>query len=191
VGIPLPDMWAKITEPGTEKEVSPGTDGELCVSGPTLMLGYLNSKEVTAQTLKNHKDGRVWLHTGDICSMDADGYIHFKLRMKRIIKVSGVSVSPVQVEEILDRHPDVSLSCVIGIPDPYKMQTVKAFTVLKDPSKASPEKEKELIEYCKKHLIKWSVPEQIEFRASLPLTLVGKVAFSQLEKEHAEASPQL
>ncbi len=188
VGIPLPDMWAKITEQGTDKEVSPGTDGELCVSGPTLMLGYLNSKEITAKTLRKHADGRVWLHTGDICSMDTDGFVYFKLRMKRIIKVSGVSVSPVQVEEVLDRHPDVSLSCVIGIPDPYKMQTVKAFTVLRDPAQASPEKERELIAYCKKHLIKWSVPERIEFRASLPLTLVGKVAFSELEKEHARAA---
>jgi long-chain acyl-CoA synthetase len=188
VGIPLPDMWAKITAPAKEKELPPGTEGELCVSGPTLMLGYLNSKEITAQTLRKHADGRVWLHTGDICSMDTDGFVYFKLRMKRIIKVSGVSVSPVQVEEVLDRHPDVSLSCVIGIPDPYKMQTVKAFTVLKDHTQASPEKEKELIDYCRKHLIKWSVPEQIEFRPSLPLTLVGKVAFSELEKEHARAS---
>jgi long-chain acyl-CoA synthetase len=186
VGIPLPDMQAKITKPGTDREVAPGTDGELCVSGPTLMLGYLNSPEVTAVTLKKHGDGRIWLHTGDICSMDSDGFISFKLRMKRIIKVSGVSVSPVQVEEVLDAHPDVSLCCVIGIPDPYKMQIVKAFVVLKEPAKDSAEKEKELIEYCRQHLIKWSVPKQIEFRDSLPLTLVGKVAFSELEKEHAD-----
>lgn len=188
VGIPLPDMWAKITGPGKERELRPGTEGELCVSGPTLMLGYLNSKEITAKTIRKHKDGRVWLHTGDICSMDTDGFVYFKLRMKRIIKVSGVSVSPVQVEEVLDRHPEVSLSCVIGIPDPYKMQTVKAFTVLKDPAKASPEMERELIQYCKEHLIKWSVPARIEFRSSLPLTLVGKVAFSVLEKEHAQST---
>jgi long-chain acyl-CoA synthetase len=185
VGIPLPDMWAKIVEPGTNREAPVQTEGELCLAGPTLMLGYLNSQDVTDQTLKKHEDGRLWLHTGDICSMDGDGFVYFKLRMKRIIKVSGVSVSPLQVEEVLDGHPDVSLCCVIGIPDPYKMQVVKAFVVLKDAAKASAEKEKELIEYCKKHLIKWSVPEQIEFRTSLPLTLVGKVAFSELEKEEA------
>lgn len=186
VGVPLPDMLAKIVAPGTTEELPPGQDGELCVSGPTLMLGYLNSPEETAATVRRHPDDRDWLHTGDLCSMDADGFVYFRLRMKRIIKVSGVSVTPTLVEELLDRHPDVELSCVIGVPDPRKMQAVKAYVVLRDKGSASAGKERELIDYCAKHLIKWSVPESIEFRDALPLTRVGKVAYSELEKEHAE-----
>ncbi|HTX74269.1 MAG TPA: AMP-binding protein [Rectinemataceae bacterium] len=184
IGIPLPDMLAKIVAPGTTDELPPDSDGELCVAGPTLMLGYLNSPEESAHALRVHPDGRTWLHTGDLCSMDADGFVYFRLRIKRIIKVSGVSVSPVLVEETLDRHPDVALSCVVGVPDNRKLQAIKAFVVLKNPSAASEEKAAELIEYCRKHLIKWSVPESIEFRPSLPLTRVGKVAFSELEREH-------
>ena len=183
IGIPISDMTAKVVAPGTTDETPPGADGELCVAGPTVMLGYLNSPEATAQTIRIHPDGRRWLHTGDICSMDDDGFVYFRLRMKRIIKVSGVSVSPVAVEEVLDRHPEVSMSCVVGIPDPYKMQALKAFIVLKDPGKACPEKEREIIEHCRKHLIRWSVPERVEFRESLPMTRIGKVAFSELEKE--------
>ncbi|HEQ71383.1 MAG TPA: AMP-dependent synthetase, partial [Spirochaetia bacterium] len=185
VGIPLPDMLAKIVAPGTMEESPPGTDGELCVAGPTLMLGYLNSPQETKSTLRTHPDGITWLHTGDSCSMDEDGFVYFKLRIKRIVKVSGVSVSPVRVEEVLDAHPDVSLSCVIGIPDKYKLQTLKAFVVLSDPDAASPEKERALINYCKEHLITWSVPERIVFRDNLPLTLVGKVAYRELENEEA------
>ncbi|MBN2533547.1 MAG: AMP-binding protein [Spirochaetales bacterium] len=188
VGIPLPDMMARIVHKGTTDEVEPGTDGELCISGPTLMLGYLNSPEDTAKTLQKHPDNMIWLHTGDLCSMDRDGYIYFKLRIKRIIKVSGISVSPIQVEEVLDSHPDVSLSCVIGIPDPYKMQTIKAYVVLKNSGKASPGKEKELIAYCTQHLNTWSIPSSIEFRTSLPLTKIGKVAYTELEKEYESPS---
>ncbi len=184
MGIPLPDMLAKITVPGTCIEAETGTDGELCISGPTVMLGYLNSADDTALTLKKHDDGRLWLHTGDLCSMDGDGYVYFKLRMKRIVKVSGISVSPVQVEEVLDSHPDISLSCVIGIPDEYKMQVLKAYVVLRDPSKASKGKEEEIIEYCRKNLNKWSVPAGIEFRTSLPQTMIGKVSFRDLEREY-------
>ncbi len=183
MGIPMPDMLAKITVPGTITEAEPGTDGELCISGPTVMLGYLNSPDDTAATLKKHNDGRIWLHTGDICSMDNDGYFYFRLRLKRIIKVSGISISPVQVEEVLDRHPDISMSCVIGIPDRYKMQVLKAYVVLKDPSKASREKETEIIEHCRNNLNRWSVPAVVEFRESLPLTRIGKVSFRELENE--------
>jgi long-chain acyl-CoA synthetase len=183
IGIPISDMEAKVVTPGTTEEAQPGVDGELCIAGPTVMMGYLNSPEATAATLKRHADGRLWLHTGDVCSMDSDGFVYFKLRAKRIIKVSGVSVSPFKVEEILDAHPDVSMSCVIGIPDPYKMQALKAYVVLREGAQACPEKERELIDHCRTHLIKWSVPEKIEFRDSLPMTRIGKIAFSELEKE--------
>jgi long-chain acyl-CoA synthetase len=115
--------------------------------------------------------------------MDEDGFFYFKLRQKRMIKSSGMNVYPVQVEDILYRHPKVQEVCVIGVPDEAQVQAVKAFVVLKNLEEESPEMEKELIDYCRKHLIKWSCPRSIEFRRDLPKTLVGKVAFNVLEKE--------
>lgn len=95
------------------------------------MKGYLNNAEETASTLRTHKDGNVWLHTGDLGTMDEDGFVYYKQRMKRLIIVSGINVYPSQVENAIDAHPDVLLSCAIGIPDPYKMHVVKAFVVLR------------------------------------------------------------
>ena len=115
--------------------------------------------------------------------MDEDGFFYFKLRAKRMIKSSGMNVYPRQVEDVLYQHPAVRLACVIGVPDEAQVQRVKAFVVLKDGYKASPENEKELIDHCAKDLIKWCCPREVEFRVSLPLTLVGKVAYNVLEQE--------
>ncbi len=183
VGIPFPDMLARIVKMGTTEEAPAGEEGEICLHGPAVMLGYLDHPEETAQTLKKHPDGKVWLHTGDIGTMDEDGFFYFKLRQKRMIKSSGMNVYPAQVEDILYRHPDVQEACIIGIPDESQVQRIKGFVVLKDPAKAGPAKENELIAYCQENLIKWSCPREIEFRASLPKTLVGKVAFNVLEQE--------
>jgi long-chain acyl-CoA synthetase len=147
------------------------------------MLGYLEHPEETAEVLKIHEDGRIWLHTGDIFTMDEDGYFYFKLRLKRLIKSSGMNVYPAQVEDILYRHPDVAAACVIGVPDEAQVERVKAFVVLKDPPKAGPEMARSLIDYCQEQLIKWSCPRDVEFRDSLPLTRVGKVAYTVLEQE--------
>jgi long-chain acyl-CoA synthetase len=147
------------------------------------MLGYLEQPEETAETLKKHADGRIWLHTGDIFSMDKDGYFYFKLRLKRMIKSSGMNVYPAQVEAILYQHPDVRDACVIGIPDEAQVERVKAFVVLKEPVKAGPVMEKALIKHCQEHLIKWSCPREVEFRESLPVTRVGKIAFTVLLQE--------
>jgi long-chain acyl-CoA synthetase len=183
IGVPFPDMLAKIVRLESTEEARAGEEGEICVSGPAVMLGYLDHPEETANTLKWHADGRIWLHTGDIGTMDEDGFFYFKLRQKRMIKSSGMNVYPVQVEDILYRHPKVQEVCVIGVPDEAQVQAVKAFVVLKNLEEESPEMEKELIDYCRKHLIKWSCPRSIEFRRDLPKTLVGKVAFNVLEKE--------
>ncbi len=183
VGIPFPDMLAKVVKIGTIEEVPIGQEGELCVSGPAVMLGYLEQPEETARVLQKHADGRIWLHTGDIFTEDADGYFYFKLRLKRMIKSSGMNVYPVQVEAVLQQHPDVSAACVIGVPDEQQVERVKAVVVLKDPAKAGPEMEKALIEHCRKNLIKWSCPREMEFRAALPLTKVGKIAYTVLEQE--------
>ena len=186
VGIPYPDMLAKVVGIGTTDEVPLGEEGELCLNGPAVMLGYLEQPEETAAVLKTHADGKIWLHTGDIFTQDADGYFYFKLRLKRMIKSSGMNVYPVQVEAILDKHPDVQAVCVIGVPDEAQVERVKAVVVLNDKSKASPELAQELILHCQKHLIKWSCPRDVEFRDSLPLTKVGKIAYTELEKEEIE-----
>jgi len=183
VGVPFPDMHAKIVKFGTTEEAPAAEEGEICLHGPAVMLGYLDHPEETAETLKTHPDGKVWLHTGDIGTMDEDGFFYFKLRLKRMIKSSGMNVYPAQVEDVLYRHPDVREACIIGIPDEAQVQRVKGFVVLKDPAKAGPDKEKELVAYCQEHLIKWSCPREIEFRESLPKTLVGKIAFNVLEQD--------
>lgn len=183
IGIPFPDMMMKIVNINTSEEAPIGQEGELCINGPAVMLGYLNKPEETAETLKKHNDGKIWLHTGDIATMDKDGFFYFKIRLKRMIKSSGFNVYPVQVENILYKHPDVLETCVIGVPDEKQVQIVKAFVVLKDPKNESKELEKVLIEYCTENLIKWSCPREIEFTNQLPKTLVGKIDFKQLEEQ--------
>jgi long-chain acyl-CoA synthetase len=183
VGIVFPDMLAKIVKQGTMEEAPAGEIGEICLHGPAVMLGYLEMPDETAETLKTHSDGRLWLHTGDLATMDEDGFVYFKLRLKRMIKSSGMNIYPAQVEEVLYKHEAVLECCVIGVPDEIQVERVKAFVVLKDPAKEGPEMEQALILHSREHLIKWSCPREIEFRPSLPKTLVGKVAFNALEEE--------
>ncbi len=183
IGVPFPDMLAKVVKQGTMEEVPVGEEGEICIAGPAVMLGYLNQEEETLKTLKKHPDGETWLHTGDIGSMDEDGFFYFKLRLKRMIKSSGFNVYPAQVENVLRTHPAVDQACVIGVPDTTQVERVKAFVVLKDSAKASEDLANQLILHCQKDLIKWSCPREIEFRDSLPTTKVGKVAFTELEEE--------
>jgi long-chain acyl-CoA synthetase len=183
IGVPFPDTLVKIVKTGTIEEVNIGEEGELCVNGPTVMLGYLDNPEESAATLKKHADGKIWLHTGDIASMDEDGFFFFKARLKRMIKSSGMNVYPAQVEDILCKHPDVDQACVIGVPDKAQVERVKGFVVLKDKSKAGADMEKKLISHCRENLIKWSCPREIEFRDDMPLTLIGKVDFKVLAQE--------
>ena len=185
IGVPLPDMLAKICRPGTVEELRPGREGEICLSGPSVMSGYLNDPEATAAALRTHADGRVWLHTGDLGRMDGDGFFYFTDRLKRMIKSSGFNVFPAQVEAVLQKHPAVLYACVVGVPDPQQVERVKAFVVLKDEGSPTPAMEHELIEYCRSQLIKWSCPRSIEFRRELPRTRVGKVDYRALIKgEH-------
>ena len=183
IGIPFPDTYTKIVRVGTHDEVPYGEDGEICISGPTVMMGYLNNLEETIQTLQIHEDGRTWLHTGDVGSMDKDGFIYFKQRVKRIIISNGYNLYPSYIETIINSHPDVFTSTVIGIPHPKKVQVAKAFIVLKDGVKPSKDVEKSIRLYCEKNLARYSLPAVYEFRDSLPKTLVGKVAYRELEKE--------
>ncbi len=183
IGVPFPDTYIKVVRVGTHDEVPYGEDGEICISGPTVMMGYLNNLEETIQTLQIHKDGRTWLHTGDIGSMDKEGFVYFKQRVKRIIISNGYNLYPSYIETIINSHPDVFTSTVIGIPHPKKVQVAKAYIVLKDGVNASKDIEKSIRLYCEKNLAKYSLPAVYEFRSSLPKTLVGKVAYRELEKE--------
>ncbi len=183
IGIPFPDTYYKIVKASTKVEVPYGDEGEICISGPTVMKGYLNDPEETEDTLQVHEDGRTWLHTGDLGTMDKDGFIYYKQRLKRMIITSGYSVYPSQLENIIDAHPGVLMCTVIGVPDPYKMQKVKAFIVLKNGVEPDDELKKSLKEHCAKNIAKYAMPYEFEFRDSLPQTLVGKVAYTVLEKE--------
>ncbi|MBQ4370629.1 MAG: AMP-binding protein [Oscillospiraceae bacterium] len=188
IGIPFPDTFYKIVKVGTDEEMPYGEEGEICISGPSVMLEYVNHPQETADTLRVHADGRTWVHTGDLGIMDSDGFIYFRQRIKRMIITSGYNVYPSQVENILDAHEYVHMSCVIGVKDAYKMQKVKAYVMLKPGYEPSEKIKNELLEYCRLHLAKYAVPYDIEFRAELPKTLVGKVAYRVLEEEAARES---
>ncbi|MFR1518642.1 MAG: class I adenylate-forming enzyme family protein, partial [Clostridia bacterium] len=148
-----------------------------------VMNGYLDNPEETAKVLRVHEDGRTWLHTGDLGSMDADGFIYFKSRLKRMVKCSGYSVYPSQIEEIINSHEAVSISCVIGIHDDYKMNRLKAFIVLKDGFAATQELQDSIWRYCAENIARYAMPKEIVYRETLPLTKVGKVAYTVLEQE--------
>ena len=186
IGFPYPDTYYMIVKPGTCDEVEFGEDGEICITGPSVMKGYLNKPEENANTLKLHDDGRIWLHTGDLGTMDSEGFIYFKQRIKRMIITSGYNVYPSQIENIIDAHEAVQLSCVIGVKDPLKMQKVKAFVVLKPGYAASGELKASILDHCRKNIAKYAMPYDIEFRSELPKTLVGKIAYTELEREEAE-----
>ncbi|MBQ2049259.1 MAG: AMP-binding protein [Spirochaetales bacterium] len=186
IGLPYPDTYYKIFKPGTQEEVPFGTDGEICLRGPSVMLGYINHEEENRNTLQKHSDGYTWLHTGDMGWMDEDGFIYFKQRIKRMIITSGYNVYPSQIENIIDGMDEVHMSCVIGVPDSYKIQKVKAFVQLAPGVKPSEEMKQKILAYCRERVAKYAMPYDVEFREQLPKTLVGKIAYTVLEKEEEE-----
>jgi len=189
VGIPFPDMLAKIVRPGAAEEAPLGEEGEICIAGPAVMIGYLDDAEATAQALRVHADGRTWLHTGDLGKMDADGFTYFSVRLKRMIKSSGFNVYPARVEAVIREHAAVGETCVIGVADPAQGERVKAWVVLRDPAQSGAAMEEAIIAHCRERLIKWSCPREIEFVAELPLTRVGKVDYRELARRHAARAP--
>ena len=186
IGVPFPDTYYKIVKPGTLEEAAPNMEGEICISGPTVMLGYMDNPEETSHALQRHSDGKTWLHTGDLGHMDSDGFIYFHQRLKRMIITSGYNVYPSQLENIIDGHEKVLLSCVIGIKDEYRGQKVKAFVVPMPGIAPSEAFKQELLDYCSSRIAKYAMPRDIEFRTELPKTLVGKVAYRVLEAEAAQ-----
>lgn len=183
IGIPYPDTYYKIVKPNTDEELSFGEEGEILISGPSVMKGYLDDEKATKLALRKHKDGLTWMYTGDLGYMDKDGFVYFKQRLKRIIISSGYCLYPQYIENIIDSHPKVLMSCVIGIDHPYKVQVAKAFIVLRNGYIANDELLKEIKEYCEKNLARYSWIAEYEFKSELPKTLVGKIAYSKLEEE--------
>ena len=186
IGVPFPDTFYKIVTPGTTEEVAPNTEGEICISGPTVMLGYMDNPEESANTLRRHFDGRIWLHTGDLGYMDQDGFVYFRQRIKRMIITSGYNVYPSQLENIIDGHEKVLLSCCIGIKDEYRGQKIKAYVVPMPGIEPTEELKEEILSYCSGKMAKYALPRELEFRTELPKTLVGKVAYRVLEEEAAK-----
>ena len=183
IGLPFPDTYIKIVKPGTDEELPYGEEGEILLAGPTVMKEYMHHPEETAKTLRTHADGLTWVYTGDLGTMDDQGFVYFKGRAKRMIVTSGYNVYPAQIENILDAHEYVQMSCVIGVPDSYKMHRVKAFVKLNPGVEKSDATKQAILDHCAKFVAKYAMPKDIEFRDELPKTLVGKVAYRVLEEE--------
>jgi long-chain acyl-CoA synthetase len=181
IGLPLPDTDIKIVDLETgARQVAVGEEGELCISGPQVMKGYWNRPDETEIALRKDEEGRTWLYTGDVARMDEDGYSYIVQRKKDMIIVSGFNVYPSEVEGVLYTHPAVMETGVIGVPDAYRGEAVKAFVVLKQGASATP---KDLIEHCQGGLAEFKVPSSIVIRESLPKTAVGKILHRVLREE--------
>lgn len=191
IGIPFPDTLFSICEVGTSKQLSYGEDGEICISGPTVMNGYYKNEKETKQALMVHNDGRTWLHTGDIGMMDEDGYVYFKQRYKRVIVSSGYNIYPSQIEMGINQFPGVVECCAIGIPDPIKVQKVKVFVVLEKGVIGDENMIKKLIAYSKEHFAKFAVPKDFEFIDKLPRTNVAKIAYRELEELESKRTQEV
>ena len=185
IGLPFPDTDVKIVdvETGT-KELPAGKAGELCVCGPQVMKGYWNRPDETASALRMHDDGRVWFHTGDVAVMDDEGYTSIVQRKKDMIIVDGYNVYPSEVEAVLYAHPAVRLAAVIGIPDAYHGEVVKACIALRPGATTTPD---EIVAHCRRELTDYKIPRQVEIRDTLPMSAVGKILYRVLRDEHQPA----
>lgn len=180
IGIPLPDMLYKIVKTGTEKEVSINTDGEICISGPTVMKRYLDDDTETKKALKRHSDGKIWLHTGDLGYMNEEGLVFFKSRLKRMIISSGYNIYPQYIEKVLLTHPAIDNCAVIGIPHDYKKEVPKAFIVLRKNFDNTEDLRNDIKKYASKSIAKYALPAEYEYVEELPKTKLGKIDYKKL-----------
>jgi long-chain acyl-CoA synthetase len=185
VGLPFPDTDIKIVdvESGT-RELPVGESGELCIAGPQVMKGYWNKPDESANVLRVHADGRVWFHTGDIARMDDEGYTSIVQRKKDMIIVDGYNVYPSDVECVLYAHPAVRLAAVIGVPDQYHGEVVKACIALKPGASITAD---EVVAHCRTCLTDYKIPRLVEIRDTLPMSAVGKILYRVLRDQHAAA----
>ena len=182
VGIPFPGNHIKIIDPATRKTVPYNEVGEIVINSKALMMGYLNDEAETNTALQVHKDGHIWLHTGDLGYMDSDGFVYYKGRQKRMIITSGYNVYPSHIEEVIESHPAVLQCTVVGIKHPYKQEVPKAFIVLNEGYFKLAVKS-DIKKYCEKNLAKYMVPYEFVYRKKLPKTKIGKIDFKTLQAD--------
>ena len=185
-------MNCKIVEPDTMNELSFNQEGELCITGPSLMLGYYEKPEATDAVVKVHEDGNRWLHTGDLGHITEDGIIYVTGRIKRIIMAKGndgqvTKMFPDRIEKSVLEHPAVGLCCVIGVADEKRIHYPKAVIVLNSGYEKSDATTAEILAVCKEKLPDYMVPEIIEYRDDLPRTSRGKVDYRALEQQAENA----
>ena len=183
-GLPLPDNEIKICKIGTREEVPLGEDGEICITGPTLMKGYYKNDAETDIALRIHDDGKKWLHTGDIGCMDEDGYLYYRQRYCKMIITSGYNVYPTQIEEVINECRGVALNCVVGVPDRTLGQRIVAVVQPTDMNIDLASLKKEILEKCKKNVADFAIPKEIVFKEEMPKTAMGKVNFKKLVEEY-------
>lgn len=183
LGIPLPLNTYGIFKRGTDEELKYGEKGEICITGPTKMIGYLNNNEEESKVIRLHSDGKEWIHSEDIGYIDEDGFLFFEGRYKRLIPHGGFKLYPSYIEGIIMGHPEVEKCCVIAIPSVEYGASPEAHIVArKDKVEELKKLKEELIELCKDKLPSYSQPEDFIFEEDLPLTSVGKVDYKQVEK---------
>ncbi len=182
VGIPLPSNEVKIVNPDTKETLKAGEIGEIYITGPSVMTGYLDNEIETNEVLEKEK-GKLWIHTGDLGYLNEDGVLFFVQRLKRMLIVSGYNVYPSHIEDVIMEHEAVLNCGVVGIPHPYKVEVPKAYIVLKNGIKPSMQVKKSIKEHCEKNLAKYMLPKEYDFRKSLPKTMLGKVDYRKLDKK--------
>ena len=183
IGLPFPDNEVKIVKFGTQEEVPVGEAGELCISGPTRMLGYYNNEEETARVIQKHEDGKIWVHTGDVCHIDEDGYVYYGQRHSRMIIVAGNNVYPTQIENVINQCDEVNTSCVIGVTGRASVQKIVAVVQPTDMNIDLEKLRKEIASVCEKNVADYARPQEIVFREEMPKTAMGKVSFKKLIEE--------
>lgn len=188
VGIPFPKMLIKTIDIDSRKEKAYGEEGEICIAGPTVMLGYYNNPASTDELIKIHEDGQRWIHTGDLGYINEEGVIFVTGRIKRIIMTKGkdgqvTKIFPNRIEKAVYENSAVELCCVVGIPDDNRINYPKAIVVLKDGFLDNESTKQSIIKTCKSLLPDYMVPNEIECRKELPRTDRGKVDYRILEQE--------
>lgn len=184
IGVPFPDTLYKIVKTNTNISADINEIGEICISGPSVMKGYLNNQQETYKTIRIHEDGKAWLHTGDLGRMDEDGIFYFETRLKRMIISNGCNIYPNYLEEIYNKHPLIETSVIVGVHDEIKQQVAKAIIVLKKNIKLTEEVKNNILEYAKKNIVKYALPKEYEYVDSIPKTPIGKVDYKKLENKN-------
>lgn len=182
LGVPNPDNLVKAFEPNSDIEKSYNDVGEICVTGPTIFMGYINEDKETKNTLVKHTDGKIWLHTGDLGYIDKNGFVYYTSRLKRMIISNGYNIYPIELEEIIKKCKYVEDCTVVAVPHKIKSQTPKAVIVLKKDVEDTLAVRSEIRKYCMDNIARYAIPTEFEYRKDIPKTAIGKVAYRDLQK---------